>query len=155
VPKLEEVKAKVRDEVIKKKATDVARQKAASIGAQMKSGDFNAAAKTAGLDVKTTEFITRGSPVGDIGVSPAIDAVAFAMQPGTVSDPIVTDNGTVIVKMLERQDPPATDVTTGKATLKTELINERRSRFYASYMSKARERMKVNINRELLAQLVA
>ena len=155
VPKLDEVKAKVRDEVVKKKATDVARQKAASIGAQMKSGDFNAAAKAAGLEVKTTDFIARGAPIGDVGVSPAVDSVAFAMQPGAVSDPIVTDNGTVIVKMLERQDPPATDVASGKATLKTELVNERRSRFYASYMTKARERMKVNINRELIAQIVA
>jgi peptidyl-prolyl cis-trans isomerase D len=155
VPKLDEVKAKVRDEVVKKKATDVARQKAATIGAQMKSGDFNAAAKTAGLDVKTTEFIARGAAIGDIGVSPAVDAVAFNMQPGAVSDPIVTDNGTVIVKVLERQDPPAADVAKGKATLKTELVNERRDRFYASYMAKARERMKVNINRELIAQIVA
>src|SRR4029079_17395724 len=79
VPKLDEVKAKVRDAVVKKKATDVARQQAASIGAQMKTGDFNAAAKAAGLDVKTTEFIARGAPIGDVGVSPAVDAVAFAM----------------------------------------------------------------------------
>ncbi|MBW8713406.1 MAG: peptidyl-prolyl cis-trans isomerase [Acidobacteria bacterium] len=155
VPKLDEVKAKVRDAVVKKKATDVARQKAASIGAQMKTGDFNAAAKAAGLDVKTTDFIARGAAIGDIGVSPAVDAVAYGMQPGAVSDPITTDNGTVIVKMLERQDPPASDVATGKATLKTELVNERRNRFYASYMGKARERMKVNINRELIAQIVA
>ena len=40
-------------------------------------------------------------------------------------------------------------------SVKTELLNERRNRFYASYMSKARERMKVNINREVIAQLVA
>ena len=66
-----------------------------------------------------------------------------------------TCNGAVIVKMLERQDPPASDVATGKASLKTELVNERRNRFYASYMGKARERMKVNINRELIAQIVA
>jgi peptidyl-prolyl cis-trans isomerase D len=155
VPKLEEVKAKVRDEVLKKKAGEVAKQKAVTIGAQMKSGDFNTAAKAAGLDVKTTEFIARGAPIGDIGVSPAVDAVAFAMQPNAVSDPIATDNGTVIVKVLERQDPPASDVATGKASLKTELVNERRNRFYASYMNKARERMKVNVNRELIAQLVA
>ena len=155
VPKLDEVKAKVRDEVLKKKAGEVAKQKAVTIGAQMKSGDFNAAAKAAGLDVKTTEFIARGAPIGDVGVSPAVDAVAFAMQPNAVSDPITTDNGTVIVKVLERQDPPASDVTTGKASLKTEMVNERRNRFYASYMSKARERMKVNVNRELIAQLVA
>jgi peptidyl-prolyl cis-trans isomerase D len=155
VPKLDEVKAKVRDEVVKKKAIDVARQKAASIDAQMKTGDFNAAAKAAGLDVKTTDFIARGAAIGDVGVSPAVDAVAFAMQPGAVSDPITTDTGAVIVKMLERQDPPASDVASGKASLKTELVNERRNRFYASYMGKARERMKVNINRELIAQIVA
>ena len=82
VPKLDEVKAKVRDEVMKKKAIDVARQKAASIGAQMKIGDFNAAAKAAGLDVKTTDFIARGAPIGDVGVSPAVDAVAFAHAAG-------------------------------------------------------------------------
>ena len=155
VPKLDEVKAKVRDEVVKKKAVDVAKQKAVTIGAQMKSGDFNAAAKAAGLDVKTTDFIARGAPIGDVGVSPAVDTVAFGMQPGQVSDPIATDNGTVIVKALERQDPAPGDLPSGKASLKTELTNERRNRFYSSYMSKARERMKVNVNRELIAQLVA
>ena len=88
VPKLDEVKAKVRDEVVKKKAVDVAKQKAVTIGAQMKSGDFNAAAKAAGLDVKTTDFIARGAPIGDVGVSPAVDAVAFAHAagPGERSD---------------------------------------------------------------------
>ncbi len=155
VPKLEEVKAKVREEVLKKKAVDVARQKAASIGAQMKSGDFNAAAKAAGLQVKTTEFVQRGGAIADIGASPAVDAVAFKMQPNEVSDPIVTDNGTVIVKVLERLDPAPADITSGKVTLKTELLNESRNRFYASYMTKARDRMKVNVNRELIAQLVA
>ncbi len=155
VPKLEEVKARVRDEVLKKKAVDVARQRAATIGAQMKSGDFNAAAKAAGLDVKTTEFIARGAPIGDAGASPAIDAVAFTLPVGGVSDPIATDNATVIVKVLERQDPAPSDIGSAKATLKTELLNEQRNRFYASYMSKARERMKVNVNRELLAQIVA
>ncbi len=155
VPKLDEVKAKVRDEVLKKKAVDVARQKAASIGAQMKSGDFNAAAKGAGLEVKTTEFIARGGQIAGIGPSPSVDAVAFRMQPNEVSDPIVTDNATVIVKVLERQDPVPADVSSGKNTLKGELLNERRGQFYTAYMTKARDRMKVNVNRELLAQLVA
>ena len=155
VPKLDEVKAKVRDEVLKKKAVDVARQKAASIGAQMKSGDFNAAAKGAGLEVKTTEFIARGGQIADIGPSPAVDAVAFRMQPNEVSDPIVTDNATVIVKVLERQDPVPADVSSGKNTLKGELLNARRGQFFTAYMTKARDRMKVNVNRELIAQLVA
>jgi len=149
------VKARVRDEVLKKKAVDVARQRASAVAAQMKSGDFNAAAKTAGLDVKTTEFVARGAAIADAGTSPAVDAVAFTLPVGGVSDPIVTDNATVIVKVLERQDPAPSDAASAKTTLKTELLGERRNRFYASYMNKARERMKVNVNRELIAQLVA
>jgi peptidyl-prolyl cis-trans isomerase D len=155
VPKLEEVQARVRDEVLKTKAVDVARQKAAAVAAQMKSGDFNAAAKSAALEVKTTEFVARGAAIADVGASPAVDAAAFTLPVGGVSDPIVTDNATVIVKVLERQDPAPSDIASGKATLKTELLSERRNRFYASYMTKARERMNVNVNRELLAQLVA
>jgi len=155
VPKLDEVKAKVRDEVLKKKAVDVARQKAATIGEQMKKGDFTAAAKAAGLEVKTTEFVARGAALPEVGASPAVDAVAFTLQPNQVSDPIVTDNGTVIVKMLERQDPAPADLVSGRSTLKTELLNENRGRFYTAYMTKARDKMKVNVNRELIAQLVA
>lgn len=155
VPKLEEVKARVQDEVVKKKAVDVARQKAAAVAPQMKAGSFDAAAKAAGLEVKTTDLIARGAPVPDIGASPAIDAAAFALPAGGVSDPIVTDNGSVIVKVIEKKEPTPAEITAGKATLKTELLNERRNRFYASYMAKARERMNVTVNNALLAQLVA
>ena len=83
------------------------------------------------------------------------ESSAFTLSPGVVSNPIVTDNGTVIVKVLERQDPAPADIASGKTALKGELLTERRNRFYAAYMNKARERMKVNVNRELLAQIVA
>lgn len=155
VPKLDEVKARVREEVLKKKAVDVARQKAAAVEPQMKSGGFEAAAKAAGLEAKNTELIARGAPVADIGASPAIDAAAFALPAGGISAPIVTDNGAVIVKVLEKKNPTPEEIASGKTTLKTELLNERRNRFFASYMAKARERMKVTVNNALLAQLVA
>jgi peptidyl-prolyl cis-trans isomerase D len=168
VPKLEEVKTKVRDEVLKQKAIDVARQRAAAVGSQMKSGDFNAAAKAAGLEVKTTDLIARGAPIADVGASPAVDAAAFALPAGGVSDPIVIDSGAVIVKVLEKKDASTAQAAATKdaqtpdaqapatmESVKTELLNERRNRFYASYMSKARERMKVNINHDIIAQLVA
>jgi peptidyl-prolyl cis-trans isomerase D len=154
VPKLDEVKERVRDELLKKRAADVARQRAAAIAAQMKTGDFTAAAKAAGLEVKTTELIARGAPVGDVGASPAIDAVAFALPSGGVSDPIATDSGTVIVKVLEKKEPTPAELESGRDTLRTELLNERRNRFYAAYMTKARARLNVNIKHELIAQLI-
>jgi peptidyl-prolyl cis-trans isomerase D len=154
VPKLEEVKARVRDEVLKKKAIDVARQRAAAVHTQMKASSFEAAAKAAGLEVKTTDLIARGAPVADAGVSPAVDAAAFTLPAGGVSDPIVTDNGAVVVRVVEKKEVTPAELTAGKESLKTELLNERRNRFYAAYMTKAREGMKVNVNRELIAQLM-
>ncbi len=70
VPKLDEVKARVREDVLKKKAIDVARQKATEVAARLKSGNFEAEAKAAGLEVKTTDLIARGAPVGDAGREP-------------------------------------------------------------------------------------
>jgi len=153
VPKLEEVQARVRDDLLKKKAVDAAQQKATELAASLKSGNFEAAAKAAGLDVKTTDLIARGAPVADAGVSPAIDAAAFSLPAGAVSDPITTDTGAVVVKVLERQDPSAEEIAAGRQQAKDELMNERRGRFFSAYMGKARERMDVRIYTEVLAQL--
>jgi len=153
-PKLDEVRARVREDVLKQKAVEAARQQAATLAAQMKSGDFNAVAKGAGLEVKTTELISRGAAVGDAGVSPAIDAAAFSLPVGGVTDPITTDTGAVVVKVLERKDPTPEEMKTGLPQTKDQLLNERRGRFYGSYMTKARDRMKVTVNRQLITQVI-
>lgn len=155
LPSLEEVKARVREDVVKKKAVDAARQAAAAVSGSFKSGDFNAAAKAASADVQSTDLIARGSAILDAGVSPAIDAAAFALPAGGVSDPIVTDTGAVIVKVLEKQETTAEELAKGKDTLRDELLTERRNRFYSAYMTKARERMTININNETLGQVIA
>src|SRR3954471_21941124 len=60
VPKIEEVKDRVRDEVVKQKARDLSKQKAAEIAAKLKSApDFEKAAKAAGVEAKTTDLIAR------------------------------------------------------------------------------------------------
>lgn len=154
LPSLDEVKARVREDIVKKKAIDAARQNATSVAAQLKTGDFNAAAKAAGLEAQTTDLIARGAPILDAGVSPAVDAMAFSLPAGAVSDPIVTDTGAVVIKVLEKKDATAEELNTGRQPLREELLNERRNRFYASYMTKARERMRIEINRETLAQVI-
>jgi peptidyl-prolyl cis-trans isomerase D len=154
VPSMEEVKARVREDVVKKKAIDLARQKASTIVGQLRSGDFTAGAKAAGLEAKTTDLVARGAAIPDIGVSPAVDAAAFTLDVNGVSDPIVTDNGAVIVKVLEKKTPTPDEVKAGHETLKAEMLNQQRGRFYASYMSKARDRMNIKTNAQVLAQLL-
>jgi peptidyl-prolyl cis-trans isomerase D len=155
VPSLDEVKARVRQDVQKAKAVEAARQKATAIAAQLKAAtDFAAAAKTAGLEAKTTDLIVRGAAVPDVGMSPAVDAAAFALPQGGVSDPIVTDTGAVIVKVLEKKTPTADELKTGRDAVKSELVNQQKQRFYGSYMTKARERMTIKSNPQVIAQVI-
>ena len=155
IPKVDEVKAKVRDAVLKQKAIEAARQKAAAVAASLKTGDFEKNAKAAGLEPKTTELISRGQPIGDAGISPALESAAFALPAGAVSDPIVMENGAAIVKVVERKDVVADDLAKQKDSLREELLNDRKNKFFAAYMTKARQRMKIEINRETIAQIVA
>jgi peptidyl-prolyl cis-trans isomerase D len=154
MPGLEEVKARVREDVVKSKAADTARQKAAALVPQLR-GNFDAAAKAAGLEVKTTDEIARGAPIVDAGVSPAIEAVAFKLPAGSVSDAIQTDTGAVVVKVLERKDVTPQEIADGRQSLREEIVNERRNRFYTTYMTKAREKMRINTNQATLAQVTA
>jgi peptidyl-prolyl cis-trans isomerase D len=154
VPKLDEVKEKVREDVLRAKAVEAAREKAQSLAASFKS-DFTRAAKTAGLELRTTELVARGAPLPDAGQSDAVDAAVFALPPGSVTDPIVTDAGVVIAKVVERDDVTPAEVAQGRDALRDQLLNERRGRFFSAYMTKAKEKMKIEINRGVLRQIVA
>ncbi len=159
LPALDAVKDKVREAVLKQKAVEAARAKAASaaasLKASLKTGNFAAAAKAAGLEVKTTELIARGAALPDVGASEAVDAAVFALPAGGVTDPIATDNGIVIGRVVERSDVTPQDIAQGRTALREQILNERRNRFFSAYMTKAKQKMKIEINRDVLRQIVA
>ena len=58
------------------------------------------------------------------------------------------------MKVLARQDVKPDDFAKQKDSLRTELLNDRKQKFFSAYMTKARQGMKVNINRQTIAQIV-
>ena len=151
VPKVDEVKDRVRDEVLKQKARDVSKQKAAEIAAKLKGApDFEKAAKAAGVEAKTTDLIAAGAPIPDLGVAPAVEEAAFKLPVGAVSDPIATDNGSAVIKVLEKKEVTADEWTSSKDRFREEMLTDRRNRFFTAYMSKAKQKMKIDVNREAL-----
>ena len=151
VPKAEEVTARVREEVVKQKARDLSKQKAAELGARLKSApDFEKAAKAGGVEAKTTELITQDSPIPDLGVAPAVEDAAFKLAVGAVSDPIATDTGTAVIKVIEKKAVTPEEWTSSKDRFREELLTDRRNRFFSAYMVKAKQKMKIEVNRESL-----
>ena len=59
------------------------------------------------------------------------------------------------MKVIERANLDAHSSSAGKDTLRGELLNERRNRFFAAYMDKAKERMTIQIYQEALQQATA
>jgi len=154
VPKLDEVRAKVRDDVAAEKAAELAKTRAAAIAGDLKAArDFTAAAKKAGLEVKTTELVARGAAIADLGISEAIDQAAFALPVGGVSDAISTPMGTAIVRVAERVDVTDAEIAAGRDQLRDELVNQRRDRFFGAYMQKAKQGLKIDIRQDTLARI--
>lgn len=156
VPMLDEVKDRVREDLIRSKATDLSRQRAGAIASALKAArGFEAAAKAQGLEAKPTELVPRGSALPDIGVSPEVDRVAYSLPVGGVSDPIQTTDGTVIVRVSERDDVTPDELRQARETFRAELLSERRGRFFAAYMAKAKERMRIKVNEDVITRLLA
>ena len=155
MPELAEVKDRVREEVLKQKARDLSKQKAAELALKLKGApDFEKAAKAAGVMPKTTELLARNSPIPDLGVAPAVEEAAFKLAVGAVSDPIATDNGTAIIKVLEKQEVSPSELVNVKDKFREELLADRRNRFFSAYMGKAKQKMKIEVNREALQRVV-
>ena len=154
VPQLAEVRARVSDDVKQGKAQELVKQRAQQIANDLKNAkDFEAAVKRAGLEVKTTELLARGSAIPDLGMSEAIDTAAFSLLQGAVSDAISTPTGTAVIRVVERVDVTDAEIEQGKDALREELVNQRRDRFFGAYMEKAKSALRINIRQEILAQV--
>ena len=152
MPKLDEVKERVRDEVVKQKARELSQQKAAEIAAKLKAApDFEKAAKAAGVEAKTTELIATGAPIPDLGVAPAVEEAAFKLPVGAVSDPIADrqrhrgDQGA----RKEGSDAGGVDDVEGPLPRGTARPTAATASSRA-YMAKAKQKMKIDVNREAL-----
>ena len=155
MPKLDEARAKVRDDVIQARAVDLAKKKAEDVAAQLKSApDFAKAAKAAGFDAVTSQPLARGAVIPNVGKSPEVDTVAFALPVGGVSGAIVTPQGAAIVKVNSRQEVTPADYALAKDKFRVDALNQRRQRFYQSYMEKARTKMKIDVDNDAVKRAI-
>lgn len=153
VPEIDEVRERVREDVIRKKSMALAQERAAEAAEVLAAaGDFATAAEEAEWPVGSSELVARGSALPEVGVSPAVEAVAFAMTPGTVSDVVQTGNAAAVVHLVEREEASAADLAMNRDTLRDELLLQRRSRFFTAYLENVKARLDVAIDLAVLEQ---
>jgi peptidyl-prolyl cis-trans isomerase D len=152
LPTLDEARDKVREDVVRTKALEAAQRNAANLRKAV--GNFTAAAKAAGATVTSTDPIARGGSIPGVGVSEKIDAIAFSLKPGEISEPIATDNAVVVVRAVERQEIVPAGLEADRETVRAELLQQRTGAFFNAYMTKARATMKIEYNEAAITSLV-
>jgi parvulin-like peptidyl-prolyl isomerase len=90
-----------------------------------------------------------------VGTNAALERAVFGLDAGAVTGPIATANAAVIARVVEKSGVTPEQVNAARDGLRTELLSDRRARFFASYMAKAKEQLKISIDREMLQRLVA
>ena len=62
--------------------------------------------------------------------------------------------GTAIVKVLEKQQASTEQFTAEKDRFREELVANRRNQFFSAYMVKAKQSLRIQVNREVLQRIV-
>ena len=156
VPTLDQVRDRVRDDLIRERATEMSKQRGGQIAAALRSAsDFAAAAKAQGFPAKDTQLVPRGSPLPDVGVNAEVDKAAFSLPAGGVSNPVTTNDATVIVRVVERDEVTPEELTQGKEAFRDQLLADRRGRFFTAYMARAKERMDIEIRQDVVQRMLA
>ena len=147
VPPLEDVRARVSEDVLRRKALTLAQVKAEEAASALQQAeDFARAAEEADLTVATSTLITRGSPFPEVGIDAAVEAVAFELPVGGVSGVVEAAAAAVVVRVAEREDVTPEELADARDDLRTELLQTRQNQFYSSYLTAAQERLPIDVD---------
>jgi peptidyl-prolyl cis-trans isomerase D len=152
VPALEEVSEAVRAAVLTEKRRDAAAQKLTELRAQLDAGDstFDAAAEALELTaIDGGEFDRNGSIAG-LGIVPAVNRAALALEQGAFGGPLETERGLVLfeVTLREHFDPVAFE--SGRNEVLERLSGERANALLQALIEERRNQSNVTYSQQLI-----
>jgi peptidyl-prolyl cis-trans isomerase D len=121
-------------------------------------GDLKAAAKTLGLQVKTTDFFARNGAAEGIGAASYLGD-AFDKPVGSVIGPINAGTQTIVGKIAERQEPDMSKLAQERdnivLALKGKKTAERQVLLRDSILSTLIQQGKVKMHRDVINKLIS
>jgi peptidyl-prolyl cis-trans isomerase D len=154
LPQFDEVRDKIKAEIVEEGAVARARETAATLETRARNEGLEKAAASLGLVRKETSgFVSRGSAVGDLGSSVTLDEAAFSLPEKTLSEPIRVTDGYAVLRVTEKHpfDPQAFE--SQKASLIASLESAKKGQLFQAYMSEARGRVNVERRPDLMKRV--
>jgi peptidyl-prolyl cis-trans isomerase D len=156
----EEVQSQIRDTIAQNRLTVAVQNHAKELVEKAKSmgGDLAKAAKSMGLEVKTSGEIDRSGTVPGLGSASYLQE-GFSRPDGTVFGPISTPDGTVVAKVIAHVDPDLSKLPEQRVALrdqiKSEKARDRNSLFETGLRDALVKQGKIKIHQDVINRLLA
>jgi peptidyl-prolyl cis-trans isomerase D len=143
-PKLEDVREKVRADLVEEAALEQARTVAAGVKAKAETlGLEKAAAAFSLVRKETPAFTGRGQALGDLGTGAALEAAAFSLPEKTTSEPVRTASGWAVLRVLEKKPFDAAEFAKQKGQIAASLRQQKQSELFRAFVVASRERYEI------------
>lgn len=103
-------------------------------------GSLEKAAKEVGATLQTSDLVDSTAQVPDLGAMDSDGSVAFTLQPGQISGPILTQRTGVVLKILDKQAPTAAQIEQNLDSTRDQLVQQRRDMAFAVFVTTLEQR---------------
>jgi len=154
---LAEVHDRVAEDFKHEKAVELAKSRAEDLAKRTKSGEnFASAAKALGLDVKTSEPISRTSSIPDLGSAKQF-ANAFTLPAGQAADPLSLGQNWTVYRVAQHDPVNQDDFEKQKTKIQTQVLQQKRQTAYelfrAALKSRLQQQGQLRFNEDSLKRL--
>jgi peptidyl-prolyl cis-trans isomerase D len=138
---LAEVHDRVASDYRHEKAVELAKSRADELAKRTKSGEnFATAAKALGLDVKTSEPISRTGSIPDVGSAKQFPA-AFTLPVGQTGDPIPLGQNWAVYRVAQHDPVNQDDFDKQKAKIQEQVLQRKRQTAYELFRTALKTRL--------------
>jgi len=157
---LAEVENQVRDAIVQSRLAAAVQTHAKELADKAKAngGDLAAAAKSMGLEVKTSEEFTRAGTVEGVGPASYLHE-GFSLPDGAVFGPLGTPQGSVVAKVIEHVPADVSQLAQARSAIRDEIksqrARERNTLFETGVREALRQQGKLKYHQDVINRLVA
>jgi peptidyl-prolyl cis-trans isomerase D len=99
------------------------------------TNDLAKAAKEVGATIKTSDLVGQSGQVPDFGQVGQVAPQLFDLPVGTISGPINAGRTGVVAKLVDKQEPSATDIQKNYDQTRDQILDQRRNEAFEVFAS--------------------
>jgi peptidyl-prolyl cis-trans isomerase D len=139
---LEEVRDRVITDLKREKSTEMAKSKAEELIKRVKAGEkFDAAARSLGLEPKTSDLIARDGSIPGAASAKQVSA-AFNLKAGDAAAPLSIGQNWLVYRVADKTEPNPADFDKQKKQLTDEVLQSKRSLAFEAFQKALDNRLK-------------